>query len=129
MAISLAILAAILASPILWEYYYVLLFIPIAIVRPRFSWPWLIPILLYLTHRLPRPRLLSTDLEPGGIACCKPADVPLASWVFNHAPPGLWPAAGHASVAVALVVVLALGVRATLESENPELLSRGRSIR
>jgi len=36
-SISLAVLAAILGSPIVWEYYYALLLVPLAIVRPRFS--------------------------------------------------------------------------------------------
>ena len=103
MAVSLAILAALLGSPILWEYYYALLLIPLAIIRPRFSWLWLILPLFYFTHRLPRPRLLSTEIEPGGSACCVPHGVPLSSWVFNHAPPGLWPALGHAILACIVV--------------------------
>lgn len=105
-AISLAVLAAILGSPILWEYYYALLLVPIAIMRPRFSAVWAVLPLFYLTHRLPRPRLLSTAIEPGGFACCKPEDVPLPSWVFNHAPAGLWPALGHATLATLLVGAL-----------------------
>ena len=104
-AISLAILAALLGWPILWEYYYALLLIPLAIVRPRFSWLWLILPLFYFTHRLPRPRLLSTEIEPGGSACCVPDGVPLSSWVFNHAPAGLWPALGHAALAAGVVCV------------------------
>ena len=102
-AISLAILAAVLGSPILWEYYYALLLVPLAIAAPRFSALWLLLPLFYFTHRLPRPRLLSTAIEPGGSACCKPDDVPMPSWVFNHAAPGLWPAVGHAALAVAIV--------------------------
>jgi len=106
-SVSLAVLAAILGSPIVWEYYYALLLVPLAIARPRFSGLWVLLPLFYFTHRLPRPHLLSTDIEPGGSACCKPDGVPLPSWVFNHAPPGLWPAAGHAAVAVVLVVLVA----------------------
>jgi hypothetical protein len=104
-SIALAVLAAILGSPIVWEYNYALLFVPIAIVRPRFSALWVVPLLMYWTHRLPRPRLLASELEPGGSACCRPDDVPLVAWVFSHAPPGLWPALGHAALA-ALVVAL-----------------------
>ena len=36
-SVALAVLAAILGSPIVWEYNYALLFVPIAILRPRFS--------------------------------------------------------------------------------------------
>ena len=107
-AVSLAVVVAILASPIVWEYYYVLLFVPLAILRPRFSALWLLPLLLYATHRLPRPKLPARELEPGGSACCKPDGVPGASWVFNHAPPGLWPALGHALVALSVVALAVL---------------------
>lgn len=102
-ALSLASLAVILGSPIVWDHYYILLLVPLAILRPRFSAPWVLLALFYWTHRLPRPRLLSSELEPGGEACCKPAEVPMSSWVFSHAPAGLWPALGHAILAVVLL--------------------------
>lgn len=102
-SISLAVLAAILGSPIVWGYYYALLLVPLAIARPRRSWPWALLAGFYLTHRLPRPKLTAEDLLPGGVACCRPDGVPLASWVFNHAPPGLWPALGHATLALIIV--------------------------
>lgn len=108
-SISLAVLAAILGSPIVWEYYYTLLLVPLAIARPRFSGLWVVLTLFHFTHRLPRPRLQASDLQIGGTACCRPEDVPEASWVFNHAPAGLWPAAGHATLAVALVVGAMIG--------------------
>ena len=106
-SVSLALLAAILGSPIVWENYYTLLLVPLAIARPRFSGLWVVPVLFYFTHRLPRPRLFANELEPGGTACCKPDDVPLASWVFNHTAPGLWPAFGHAVLAAAIVTIVA----------------------
>jgi Glycosyltransferase family 87 len=43
-AFGLAILAALTATPIVWEHYMVLLFVPIAVVYPRFSPAWLIPL-------------------------------------------------------------------------------------
>jgi Glycosyltransferase family 87 len=43
-AFGLAILAALSATPIVWEHYMVLLFVPIAVVYPRFSPAWLIPL-------------------------------------------------------------------------------------
>jgi hypothetical protein len=110
-SLSMAVVAAILGSPILWEYYYVLIFVPLAILSPRFSTLWLIPAAFYATHLLPRPRLFADELEPGGSACCKPDGVPMASWVFNHAPPGLWPALGHALLAVTIVALAILVAR------------------
>ncbi len=111
-SMAIAVLAAILGSPILWEYYYALLIVPLAIARPRFSWPWMVLPLFYVTHRLPRPLLLETELEPGGSACCRPDDVPFASWVWNHSPPGSWPALGHAVLAGGLVAAVVWSSRA-----------------
>ena len=41
-----AIGAAFALSPIVWLHYFVLLYIPIAIVRPRLSWLWALPLAL-----------------------------------------------------------------------------------
>lgn len=114
-SISLAVLAAVLGSPIVWPFYYALLLVPLAIARPRFSALWLLPTLFYFTGRLPRPHLYTDDLEPGGVACCRPEDVPVAPWVFNHTPPGLWPALGHAAVACALVGLTVWSMRRTAD--------------
>ena len=104
-SLSLALLAAILGSPIVWPFYYALLLVPLAIARPRFSPLWLLPGVFYFAYRLPRPRLSSSALDPGGSAWPVPEDVPLASWIFSHAPPGLWPAVGHSLLACALIVL------------------------
>jgi hypothetical protein len=109
-SISLAVLAAILGSPIVWPFYYVLLLVPLAIARPRFSPLWVVPTLLYFAHRLPRERLTTADLEPGGVACCRPDGVPLAPWVMAHAPSALWPALGHALLASAMVAIIVWSV-------------------
>lgn len=45
-AFGLAVLAALSATPIVWEHYMVLLFIPIAMASPRLSRVWLIPLLV-----------------------------------------------------------------------------------
>jgi alpha-1,2-mannosyltransferase len=101
-SISIAVVAAILGSPIVWEHYYALLLVPVAIVRPRLSWLWVTFVAFYFTHGLPRPRLSASELEPGESACCRPPDVPSVSWVFNHAPPGLWPALANAAIVAAV---------------------------
>jgi hypothetical protein len=36
--------ASLLISPIVWVHYFVLLYVPIAIVRKRLSWLWLLPL-------------------------------------------------------------------------------------
>jgi hypothetical protein len=114
-SISLAVLAAVLGSPIVWPFYYSLLFVPLAIARPRFSALWLVPTLFFFATRVPRPRLGADELEPGGSACCRPSDVPLASWVFNHAPPGLWPAVAHALLGCAVVGAAVWSMRRTAD--------------
>lgn len=110
-AFSLALLGAILGSPIVWEYYYALLVVPVAIASPRFSGLWVALTLFHLTTRLPRPRLADGDFLPGGVACCRPDDVPLAVWTFNHQPPGVWPALGAAVLASLVVARVAVTSR------------------
>lgn len=41
---SLAVVTALAATPIVWLHYFVLLFVPIALARPRLSGLWLLPI-------------------------------------------------------------------------------------
>ena len=119
-SLSIAVLAAILGSPIVWPFYYALVLVPLAIVRPRFSALWLLPSLFFFAYRLPRPQLSASALEPGGSAWPVPSDVPLASWIFSHAPPGLWPATGHSLLACALVVLGGWGLLRA-RSLRPEL--------
>jgi hypothetical protein len=110
-SISLAVLAAVLGSPIVWPFYYALLLVPLAIARPRFSALWLLPTLFYFAHRLPREQLKAADVEPGGVACCRPEDVPGAPWVMAHAPAALWPAVGQALVALTLTSLVVWSMR------------------
>ncbi len=104
-SLSLAVLAAIIGSPIVWPFYHALLLVPIAIARPRFSGLWVGVLLFYFANELPRDTLRASDMLPGGAACCRPDEFPAALWAFNHSPPGLWPAAGFAAVAIGLVAV------------------------
>jgi hypothetical protein len=48
-AFTLALSAALVLSPIVWLHYFVVLLVPLAITRPRFSTVWLLPLLLWLT--------------------------------------------------------------------------------
>ena len=44
---GLFVAAALLLSPIVWLDYFAVLAVPLAVVRPRFSWIWLVPILTF----------------------------------------------------------------------------------
>ncbi len=44
---SAAIVCALLLSPLVWMHYYALLVVPIALVRPRLSWLWVIPVFAF----------------------------------------------------------------------------------
>jgi hypothetical protein len=50
-AFTCAIVASLVLSPIVWQHYLVLLAIPLAIARPRFSALWLLPIVLWVSPR------------------------------------------------------------------------------
>ena len=47
-ALGLAIVAALLASPIVWPHYFALAFVPIALFSPRLSFLWFVPLLTWL---------------------------------------------------------------------------------
>jgi hypothetical protein len=47
-AFVLCVGAALLASPIVWQHYFALLLVPVAIAAPRFAPIWLLPLLLWL---------------------------------------------------------------------------------
>jgi alpha-1,2-mannosyltransferase len=46
-----AVAATLALTPIVWLHYLVLLLVPTAIARPRFSWLWLLPIVLWISPR------------------------------------------------------------------------------
>ena len=47
-AFAVAVLGTLAATPVVWMHYYALLFVPIALYRPRFSPLWLAPMALWL---------------------------------------------------------------------------------
>ena len=50
-AMTWAVAASLALSPIVWQHYLVLLLVPLAIARPRFSAVWLLPIVLWASPR------------------------------------------------------------------------------
>jgi hypothetical protein len=48
-AFVVAVLASLLATPLIWLHYLLLLFVPIALYRPRLSGLWFLPLLLWVT--------------------------------------------------------------------------------
>jgi Glycosyltransferase family 87/Dolichyl-phosphate-mannose-protein mannosyltransferase len=46
-AVTLALAAALAASPIVWVHYFLLLLVPIALAQPRLSWLWFVPFVYY----------------------------------------------------------------------------------
>lgn len=42
-----ALAIALLATPVLWPHYFALAFVPLAMARRTFSWPWALPLLLW----------------------------------------------------------------------------------
>ena len=48
-AFAVAVLGSLLATPVLWMHYFVLLLVPIALYRPRLSAVWFAPLILWLT--------------------------------------------------------------------------------
>jgi len=50
-AFTCAIAATLVLSPIVWLHYLVALLVPLAILRPRFSLIWLLPVLLWVSPK------------------------------------------------------------------------------
>jgi hypothetical protein len=48
-AFAAAVLASLVATPLLWLHYLLLLYVPIALYRPRLSLLWVAPLLLWVT--------------------------------------------------------------------------------
>jgi hypothetical protein len=48
-ALAVAVVASLVATPLVWLHYLLLLFVPIALYRPRLSGIWFLPLLLWLT--------------------------------------------------------------------------------
>ena len=93
-AFAITILAAIAGSPIVWNYYLVLLVAPVAVLRPRLSWLWLVFPATYVVERL-HGEIQLTEQPPDGAF--------YAAWSSLHSQPP-W---GHALGIAALLAIVA----------------------
>lgn len=99
-AFSLALAASFVFSPIVWPHYYVLLLVPIALLRPRLSKLWaVIPLFWLVSYGLP-----FADLD--GVPCCGPRDTPAAIWKPLHAAPPVWQIAGYTALLALVTFVV-----------------------
>jgi hypothetical protein len=48
-AFGLVLIAALTATPVVWDHYMILLFVPIALISPQISWLWFLPALAAFT--------------------------------------------------------------------------------
>jgi len=61
-ALTCAVGAALALTPILWQHHLLLLVVPLALARPRFTMAWLLPITLWLSPRAGNGEALQTLL-------------------------------------------------------------------
>lgn len=85
-AFTCALAAALAFTPILWQHYLVLLLVPLAVARPRFSPIWLAPVVLWIASREDNGAALETTL-PVLVAAAIVAFV-----LWTPRPPGVTPA-------------------------------------
>ncbi len=91
--------AALALTPIAWLHYFVLLYVPIAIVRPRLSWLWAAPLLLWvLSGQSVQPPLWEKQVSANDLA--------------STASVGGWPKIAYAVVLVAgILFIVVRGAR------------------
>ena len=46
-SLALALAAALVMTPVVWQHYLIVLVVPLAVARPRASWPWFVPIVAW----------------------------------------------------------------------------------
>jgi len=65
-AFTLALVVALLTTPIVWGHYFALLLVPIAILAPTFSWLWLLPLLSFAQLEI---GTTAGDVKARALAC------------------------------------------------------------
>jgi alpha-1,2-mannosyltransferase len=48
-ALTLAVALALISSPLLWSHYLALMLVPLALLRPRLHWVWILPVLMWVS--------------------------------------------------------------------------------
>jgi alpha-1,2-mannosyltransferase len=86
-AMVLAVGLMLVASPLVWIHYFVLLVVPLALARPRFSAAWLVPLAMWLLPPSPSVAGWQLVLAWTLVGACLVA-------AFRDGPVGRWPA-GH----------------------------------
>ena len=110
---SAALVAALVASPIVWPFNFAFLLVPLALLQPKLGKFWLAVPALWAANSLPVPHAYP------GRRCCRPLDdIPAAVWSTIHArPPGAQIAA-YMSVALIVLALSALTVRKPVAGER-----------
>ena len=67
-ALTLMVALALVSSPLLWAHYVMLLLVPLAILRPRLGWPWLVPVGFWVSQLPAAPQAWQLALDWAGIA-------------------------------------------------------------
>jgi hypothetical protein len=106
---SLMLVVALAATPIVWPHTVALLFVAIAVVRPRLGPLWFAPLLLWPAEAIPGP-------SSGGTACCRPDGVSSFAWGTVSAPSALVPALG--TLLVLICVTAAIAARGVVRDER-----------
>ena len=108
-AFAITILAAIAGSPIVWNYYLTLLVAPVAVLRPRLSWLWLVFPVMYVTERLHGTIHLTAPAPDGAF---------YAAWSTLHSQPRWGPALGIGGL---LMVVAIAALQLPIDAEHGEV--------
>lgn len=98
-AFTAATVAALALSPMVWTYYFTLLFVPIAVAKPRFGRLWALVPAFWVPALIHHP----------AATCCRPPGMPADVWKTLYSPP---PTAQTIGYTLVLVVALVACLRA-----------------
>ena len=103
-AFAALVAACVVASPIVWPNYAALLFVPIAVTWPRLAPAWFFGYVVWLTGALsPKPTAPEAGPRPPGVSD--------QAWLWSHAEPVFWFAAGLIATVVGVAVLMGVAPR------------------